>query len=105
VCHGGDFRKGEQTMLTNILNFTLNAALIVHLLLIAVCVWRVWRGENVIDRLVGADLLSVLMLAVLVLLALITRDAIYIDVAIALAALSFIGTLALAKYIAEQQVF
>jgi multicomponent Na+:H+ antiporter subunit F len=92
-------------MLTDILNFTLNMALIVHLLLIAVCVWRVWRGENVIDRLVGADLLSVLMLAVLVLLALITRDAIYIDVAIALAALSFIGTIALAKYIAEQQLF
>jgi multicomponent Na+:H+ antiporter subunit F len=92
-------------MLTDILNFTLNMALIVHLLLIAVCVWRVWRGENVIDRLVGADLLSVLMLAVLVLLALITREAIYIDVAIALAALSFIGTIALAKYIAEQQLF
>ncbi len=92
-------------MLTDILNFTLNAALIVHLLLIAVCVWRVWRGENVIDRLVGADLLSVLLLAVLMLLALITREAIYIDVAIALAALSFIGTIALAKYIAEQQLF
>ena len=76
-----------------------------HLLLIAVCVWRVWRGENVIDRLVGADLLSVLMLAVLVLLALITREAIYIDVAIALAALSFIGTIALAKLLRSSSCF
>jgi multicomponent Na+:H+ antiporter subunit F len=65
----------------------------------------VWRGENVIDRLMGLDLLGILTLSVLVLLALIFRRIIYIDVALGLAALSFVGTIALAKYVADEQMF
>jgi len=53
----------------------------------------------------GLDLLSILTLAVLVLLALIFRRNIYLDVAMGLAALSFVGTIALAKYVADEQVF
>jgi multisubunit Na+/H+ antiporter MnhF subunit len=92
-------------MLTDLLTSVLYASLVVHVVMITVCVWRVWRGENVIDRLIGVDLSSTLTLAVLVLLALITRDAIYIDVALALGALSFISTVALAKFSAEHQMF
>jgi multisubunit Na+/H+ antiporter MnhF subunit len=92
-------------MLADLLRFVLYASLVIHIVMIAVCVWRVWRGENVIDRLIGVDLSSTLTLAVLVLLALITRDAIYIDVALALGALSFISTIALAKFAAERQMF
>jgi multisubunit Na+/H+ antiporter MnhF subunit len=92
-------------MLTDLLMLVLNVSLVIHLVMITVCVWRVWRGENVIDRLIGVDLSSTLTLAVLVLLALITGDAIYIDVALALGALSFISTIALAKFTAERQMF
>ena len=92
-------------MLGDVLLFVVYASLVIHIVMITVCVWRVWRGENVIDRLIGVDLSSTLTLAVLVLLALITDDAIYIDVALALGALSFISTIALAKFSAEQQMF
>jgi len=92
-------------MLGDVLVWVIYASLVIHLGMLAVCVWRVWRGENVIDRLIGVDLSSTLILAVLVLLALITDDAIYIDVALALGALSFIGTIALAKFSAERQMF
>jgi len=88
-----------------ILGLVLDIALAVHIALIAVCVWRVWRGQNVIDRLIGADLVGTLMLAVLVLIALILVNSTYIDVALGLAALGFVGTIALAKYIADQQMF
>jgi multisubunit Na+/H+ antiporter MnhF subunit len=91
--------------MSDILSFTLNIAVAIHIALIAVCVWRVWRGENVIDRLIGADLVGTLMLAVLVLIALIRLNATYIDVALGLAALGFVGTIALAKYITDQQMF
>jgi len=91
--------------MSDILAVVLNIALAIHIALIAVCVWRVWRGENVIDRLIGADLVGTLMLAVLVLIALILLNATYIDVALGLAALGFVSTIALAKYIADQHMF
>ena len=92
-------------MLTSILNAVLYASLVILILLIGVALWRVWRGENIVDRLIGADLVTTLTLAVLVVIALITRNSIYIDVALGLAALGFIGTIALAKYIADEQMF
>ena len=88
-----------------IFDTVLYISLTVHIFLMAVAFWRVCRGENIIDRLMGLDLLSILTLAVLVLLALIFRRIIYLDVAMGLAALSFVGTIALAKYVADQQVF
>ena len=87
-----------------ILTVALHGALVVHLALIAACVWRVWRGENVIDRLIGADVVGTLTLAVLVILALIQCNALYIDVALALAALGAIGTIVLAKYLADERL-
>ena len=89
----------------NILTTALLIALALHVLMVAVAVWRVWRGENVIDRLIGVELVSTLFLAVLVLVSLILRDSIYIDVALVLGALGFAGTIALAKYIADEQMF
>ena len=91
--------------MATILTYVLYLALLVHIGLLAVVLWRVWRGENIIDRVTGADLLSTLTLSILVLLALIERDSIYVDVALGLAALGFIGTIALAKYVADEQMF
>jgi multisubunit Na+/H+ antiporter MnhF subunit len=88
-----------------ILTYVLYLALMVHIGLLAVVLWKVWRGDNIVDRLMSADLLGTLTLAVLVLLALIERDSIYIDVALGLAGLSFIGIIALAKYVADEQMF
>jgi multisubunit Na+/H+ antiporter MnhF subunit len=84
---------------------TLEIALAVHLVLIMVCVWRVWRGENVIDRLIAADMVTMLVLSILVILALIQRSSIFIDVALGLAVLGSLSTIALAKYIADQRRF
>ena len=92
-------------MISTILATTLYAALAIHVVLIGVALWRIWRGENIVDRLISADLVTVLTLAVLVVIALITRNSIYIDVALGLAALGFIGTIALAKYMADEQMF
>ncbi len=91
--------------MSTILNYTLYLALLVHTGLLAVVLWRVWFGENVIDRLTGAELLSTLTLAILVLLALVERDSMFIDVALGLAALGFISIIALAKYLADEQMY
>jgi multisubunit Na+/H+ antiporter MnhF subunit len=89
----------------DILFMALYISLFIHIIMIGVAVWRVWRGENVIDRLIGTDLVSTLFLAVLVLISLIFRENIYIDVALGLAALGFISVIALAKYVADEQMF
>lgn len=89
----------------SILMFVLQAALVIHIMLLAVSVWRVWRGENVIDRLIASDLAITLALAVLVIVALIRGSSLYLDVALALALMGFVGTLALARYIVDQSMF
>jgi multisubunit Na+/H+ antiporter MnhF subunit len=89
----------------DILLVVLYVSLSLHVIMIGVAVWRVWRGENVIDRLIGTDLVSTLVLAILVLISLIFRESIYIDVALGLAALGFISVIALAKYVADEQMF
>ena len=89
----------------NVLTVVLYLSLLAHLGMVGVGLWRIWRGENVIDRLIGVDLITTLSLAVLVLIALILREAIYIDVALGLAALGFVGVIALTKYIADEQMF
>ena len=91
--------------MTTLLNASLYLALLIHIGLAGVVLWRVWRGENAIDRLTGADLIGTLALAVLDILSLIERNSIYMDVALGLAALGFIGTIALAKYLADEQMF
>ena len=88
-----------------ILFVALYISLVVHIILIGISVWRVWRGENVIDRLMGADLISTLTVCILLLIALFENNRIFIDVAIGLVALSFVSTIALAKYVADEQMF
>ena len=88
-----------------ILFVALYISLVVHIILIGISVWRVWRGENVIDRLMGADLISTLTVCILLLIALFEKNSIFIDVAIGLVALSFVSTIALAKYVADEQMF
>jgi multicomponent Na+:H+ antiporter subunit F len=88
-----------------ILENVLQVALIIHTILLAFVVYQVWRGKEIMERLVGADLVSTITLAILVLTALIQGDSIYIDVALGLAALGFVSTIALAKYAADEQMF
>jgi multisubunit Na+/H+ antiporter MnhF subunit len=92
-------------MLQQFLAVVLNVSLAIHIGLIAISVYRVWRGEDLVDRLIGADLVTTLMLAILVLIALIELNSLYIDVALGLAALGFVGAIALAKYIADERMF
>lgn len=89
----------------HILNITLWIVLALHLLMALIVVWRAWRGENSLSRLMGLDLASTLTLAVLVIVSIIQQDSIFIDVAIGLAALSYISTVALAKFISDHKVF
>ncbi len=70
------------------------------LLLSAVCcLIRIIKGPTAADRAVALDILGVLLIGFCALLAITTKRDFFIDIAIAWALQSFIGALALAKYL------
>ena len=91
--------------MTELLDYVLWLVLVVHLIMALIAAWRTWRGENGVERLIGLDLASTLTLAVVVLVSIIQRNSIYMDLAIALAALSYLSTVVLAKFISDHKVF
>jgi multisubunit Na+/H+ antiporter MnhF subunit len=88
----------------NILNFVFWLTLLAHLSMTLVALWRVWRGKNSAARLAGLDLISTLTIAILVIISIIRQESIFVDVAIAVAALGYLSTVALSKYIADQRM-
>ena len=74
-------------------------ALYILLLAAAMCLYRISRGPTAADRIVGVDILGILLIGFCALLTISTGRSWYIDIGIAWALQSFIGTLALAKYL------
>lgn len=58
------------------------------------------RARDVLQRVVALDLLAVLVIALLALLSYLRDQAYYLDAAVALALLSFVSTVAAARYLA-----
>jgi multicomponent Na+:H+ antiporter subunit F len=67
------------------------------------CLYRAWRGPTVADRMVAIDILGILVVGFCPLWAVYTKRGFLIDIALAWVVLSFIGTIALAKYLGGQQ--
>lgn len=88
-----------------IVNVGVTGALIVLVVLLLPCIYRLWKGPSAADRLQVSDTMTTLLIGIIVVLALLRGDRMYVDVALALAAFSFIGTLALARYISEGRLF
>jgi len=63
------------------------------------CLFRLARGPTAPDRTVAIDILGIILVGFCALLSVWTGEDFYLDVALAWALLSFIGTLALAKYL------
>ena len=65
----------------------------------ALCLWRVFRGPTAPDRAVAVDMLGILIVGFCALLSIPTGRDWYIDIGIAWALQSFIGIMALSKYL------
>ena len=60
---------------------------------------RLVRGPTLPDRVVALDLIATLMIGMIAIHAIATQEPIFLDAALVLALLSFLGTLAFARYI------
>jgi len=77
----------------------LDWALVVLLLSSFLCLYRIGRGPTAPDRAVALDILGTLIVGFCCVYGLIRGRDFYMNIAIAWALLSFIGTIALAKYL------
>lgn len=78
--------------------------MVIFQLLVAICLafYRLVRGPSPADRVVAADLIGVEVAGVTGVYAVLSRHAIFLDVALVLALLSFLGTVAYAHYLARK---
>ena len=77
----------------------LNAAMVLIAFAILFGVLRLIKGDTDTDRIIAVDLLTIVSLSVIVLAAHVAERFIYIDVAIVYGLLSFLGVLAVARYL------
>ena len=77
----------------------LGRAMYVLLLAAGMCVYRISRGPTAADRIVAVDIFGILIVGFCAILTISSGRSWYMDIAIAWALQSFIGSLALAKYL------
>ena len=77
----------------------LARAFFAHLVSAGLCLWRVLKGPTAPDRAVAVDMLGILIVGFCAILSIPTGRDWYIDIGIAWALQSFIGIMALAKYL------
>jgi multicomponent Na+:H+ antiporter subunit F len=78
------------------------AALVMLALAAALAFVRLLRGPTLPDRVVALDLMGVLIVCIVVTVAAMTGQQAYLDVAIVIALVSFVGTVAYARYIERE---
>lgn len=71
---------------------------------IVLCSIRVIKGPTLLDRIMALDLLAALTMAQCVLLTLVSGFIAYLDIAVAIALISFIATVALVRYLERKDI-
>ena len=69
------------------------------LIALAMCIWRMVVGPRLADRIVAVDMLALLGLGFIGAYAILTEEYAYLDVAIGLALVGFLATVAFARYV------
>jgi multicomponent K+:H+ antiporter subunit F len=81
------------------LDLAINIAFVMIALAMMLNLWRMLRGPDMADRILGLDTLYINSIALLVLYGLRTGSSAYFEIALLIAVLGFIGTVALCKYL------
>jgi multicomponent K+:H+ antiporter subunit F len=81
------------------LSFVLPIAIGAVAISMALNLWRMARGPSLPDRVLGLDTLGINAIALVMLLGIARGSALYVEAALILAMMGFVGTVALCKYI------
>ncbi|QQP90310.1 cation:proton antiporter [Skermanella rosea] len=85
--------------LSPFLNWSIEITFIVLLVSILIAFVRLVRGPSLPDRIVALDLLTLLAVGVIALFAIREDKPVFLDAAIALALVAFLGTVAYARFL------
>jgi multicomponent Na+:H+ antiporter subunit F len=91
--------------MTDILEFIVNAALVILVIALAFSTYRIWTGPSIMERLQALDLMGNILVGIVIVLGIVLQNHQIIDIGIALAAFSFVSTLAIARFISEGRFF
>lgn len=81
------------------LNFAISVAFVLILFALLFSFYRVVIGPDLPDRILALDTLYTNTIAILILFGLALDSALYFEVALLIAVMGFVGTVALSKYI------
>ena len=73
-------------------------------LALALCAWRLLRGPGLADRILSLDALYINAMALLVVLGVLWGSKIVFEVALLIGLLGFVGTVLLAKFVAQGDI-
>ena len=76
----------------------LHAALLMITSALFIALIRVVRGPTLVDRVVGVDLIGVSSVCLMILAATASKEPAFLDAAVVIALLGFLGTVAYARY-------
>lgn len=77
----------------------MNVFIILLILCMFMCLYRVGKGPTAPDRTVAIDIMGILMVGFCAIFSIMMKKDLYMNIGISWALLNFIGTLALAKYL------
>ncbi|MCD4800748.1 MAG: cation:proton antiporter [Methanococcoides sp.] len=69
------------------------------------CIYRVIRGPTIPDRVIAVDAMTTVIIVILGIYSHMRESAFFMDVALVLAIISFVGTVTISKYLDEGAVF
>ncbi|MFC6991967.1 monovalent cation/H+ antiporter complex subunit F [Haladaptatus sp. GCM10025707] len=94
----------EAATVPGFVTLALQAGLIVASGVTLLAGYRVIRGPTTPDRVVALDTIGTNVVAIAVLFALLSAEGLFIDVALVLAIIGFISTIAVARYVTEGDI-
>lgn len=86
--------------LDNYFDYVVLPILAVSVLLVFV---RIFKGPSIVDRVVGLDLLITIGIGIITVYSIRQKEELLLDVAIILALIAFLGTVAFSYYIEKQR--
>ncbi|MEK4328836.1 Na(+)/H(+) antiporter subunit F1 [Paenibacillus sp. FSL R7-0312] len=87
------------------IHFILMLSLSIMVISIAICAWRLVKGPSLPDRVAALDTIGINLLAMVAVLSILFKTEAFIEYILLIGILSFIGTMALARYIERGVVF